>query len=152
MSAIVDYQSLNPDRVLSAVDSAGFQTDGRMLEMNSFENRVFQIGLENEQSIVAKFYRPERWSDAAILEEHEYSLQLASQEISLVPPIIDARLQTLHYFEGFRFSLFERQGGRPPDFESHDQLRQLGRFIGRMHAIGQKSAYQHPPTLDATTF
>ena len=70
MSTIIDYQSLNPDRVMSAVDSAGFQTDGRMLEMNSFENRVFQIGLETGQSIVAKFYRPERWSDAAILEEH----------------------------------------------------------------------------------
>ncbi len=147
-----DYQKLGPDQVLAAVDSQGYRSDGRLLVMNSYENRVYQVGLEDGSAVVAKFYRPGRWSDAAILEEHDFSLKLAAREIALVPPLANASGNTLLQHGNYRFALFERRGGRAPDFESPDQLRQLGRFIGRMHALGSEASYQHRPTLDVTTF
>ena len=143
---------LGPEAVLSAVDNEGFQCDGRMLEMNIFENRVYQLGTEDGGMLIAKFYRPGRWSDAAILEEHAFALDLAAQDIDLVPPLTDSNGSTLRVFGPYRFALFERRGGRSPDFEDAEQLRQLGRFIGRLHAIGKKERYQHRPTLDVTTF
>ena len=147
-----DYQSLGPEQILAAVDSQDLRCDGRLLEMNSFENRVYQLGLDDSTMIIAKFYRPNRWSEDAILEEHAFSLDLAAREVDLVPPLADAKGNTLRYFGEFRFALFERRGGRAPDFEDAEQLRQLGRFIGRMHAIGGEIEYQHRPTLDVTTF
>ncbi|HCK76285.1 MAG TPA: serine/threonine protein kinase, partial [Gammaproteobacteria bacterium] len=147
-----DYQGLGPEQVLAAVDSQGLHCDGRLLEMNSFENRVYQLGLDDGSALIAKFYRPDRWSIEAILEEHAFSLDLASQEVDLVPPMTDASGNTLRSFREFRFALFERRGGRAPDFEDIDQLRQLGRFIGRLHAIGREKRYQHRPILDVTTF
>ncbi|MAF07774.1 MAG: serine/threonine protein kinase [Acidiferrobacteraceae bacterium] len=146
------YQGLDPEQVLAAVDSQGLHCDGRLLEMNSFENRVYQLGLDDGTTLITKFYRPNRWSDEAILEEHAFSLDLAAREVNLVPPMADAKGNTLRFYRDFRFALFERRGGRPPDFEDVEQLCQLGRFIGRMHAIGGEKQYQHRPTLDVTTF
>ncbi|MBV8259729.1 MAG: phosphotransferase, partial [Paraburkholderia sp.] len=112
------YARLTPECVLDAVDAvlmpANRRTDGRMLALNSYENRVYQVGVEDGPPIVAKFYRPERWSDAAILEEHAFVAELAVREIPAVPALVfEAR--TLHEHDGFRFSLFERRGGRAPD-------------------------------------
>jgi Ser/Thr protein kinase RdoA (MazF antagonist) len=153
--ASAPYARLTPECVLDAVDSvlmpAGRRTDGRMLALNSYENRVYQVGVEDEAPLVAKFYRPERWSDEAILEEHAFVAELAAREIPAVPALtFEGR--TLHSFEGFRFALFERRGGRAPDLDRRDTLEWLGRFIGRIHAVGALTPYRARPTLDIQTF
>ncbi|WP_153098859.1 serine/threonine protein kinase [Paraburkholderia hayleyella] len=151
----IPFARLTPERMLDAVDSvlasSGVRTDGRMLPLNSYENRVYQIGVEDGPPVVVKFYRPERWSDAAILEEHAFVAELAEREI----PVVAAQSingQTLHTAEGFRFSIFERRGGRAPDLDRRDTLEWLGRFIGRIHAIGQTRDYVARPTLNLQTF
>ena len=142
------YAELSPDRVLDAIDAQGFLTDGHMLALNSYENRVFQVGLEDGRFLVAKFYRPGRWSDAAILEEHAFSLALAADEIPVVAPLADEAGETLHRHEGFRLALFPRQGGRWPDLENPDRLEWVGRFLGRIHQLGAARAFAHRPTTD----
>jgi Ser/Thr protein kinase RdoA (MazF antagonist) len=108
------YDRLGPDMVIDAVESAGYLSDARLLALNSYENRVYQVGIEDATPLIAKFYRPERWSDAQILEEHAFSLELQDAEISVVAPMVDARGNTLHEYDGFRFALFQRRGGHPP--------------------------------------
>lgn len=147
-----DYSSLGPDQILEAVESQSFPVDGRLLEMNSFENRVYEVGLVEGSPIIVKFYRPNRWSEAAIREEHAFSLSLDEREIPLVPPLKGPTGDTLFESCGYRYALFQRRGGRPPDFESQDQLRQLGRFVGRLHAVGRERPYQHRPALNDQTF
>ncbi|WP_186165093.1 serine/threonine protein kinase [Burkholderia gladioli] len=154
-SAGLPFAGLTPERVLDALDSvlipAGLRTDGRLLALNSYENRVYQASIEDGQPIVAKFYRPRRWSDAAILEEHGFVAELAAREIPAVPArAFEGR--TLHEFEGFRFSVFERRGGRAPDLDRRDTLEWLGRFIGRIHAVGATQAYAERPVLDIRSF
>lgn len=145
------YAGLTPDTVLNAIDSIGLLTDGRQLALNSYENRVFQIGLEDGSFIVAKFYRPGRWSDEAILEEHDFVAELAAHEIPAVPAlVIDGR--TLHCFEGFRFSVFPRRGGRAPNLDDPDVRIWLGRFLGRIHAVGRVRRYAQRPALDIASF
>jgi Ser/Thr protein kinase RdoA (MazF antagonist) len=151
----VPFARLTPECVLDAIDSVlstvGVRTDGRMLPLNSYENRVYQIGVEDGPPVVAKFYRPVRWSDEAILEEHAFVAELAAREIPAVPArAFEGR--TLHTFDGFRFSIFERRGGRAPDLDKRDTLEWLGRFIGRIHAVGQTQNYAARPTLDIQTF
>lgn len=145
------YQRLTPDLAHDALDSVGLHGDGRLLALNSFENRVFQFGIEDAQPVVAKFYRPERWSDAAILEEHAFAMELVAREIPAVPPL---RLQgaTLHHHAGFRFAVFPRQGGRPPELEQPGVLAWLGRFLGRIHAVGGVAPFRHRPALDIASF
>ncbi|MFD2110480.1 serine/threonine protein kinase [Thiorhodococcus fuscus] len=145
------YADLTPDRVLDAVESLGLITDGRQLALNSYENRVYQIGIEDGAPLIAKFYRPNRWSDAAILEEHAFTATLAEHEIPAVAPsVIDGR--TLHQFGGYRFSLTERRGGRHPELEDPQVLEWIGRLIGRIHAVGAVSPFTHRPTLDIARF
>ncbi|WP_250519822.1 serine/threonine protein kinase [Caballeronia sp. NCTM1] len=149
------FSGLTPDCVLDAVDRvlmpAGARTDGRLLPLNSYENRVYQVGVEDGAPIVAKFYRPKRWSNAAILEEHAFVASLVAREIPAVPArALDGT--TLHEFDGFRFSIFERRGGRAPDLDRSDTLEWLGRFIGRIHAVGAVEPYRERPTLDIDTF
>lgn len=146
------YAGLTPDVVLDAVDSAGFRTDGTLLALNSYENRVYQAGVEDGPPLVAKFYRPGRWTDAAILEEHAFGLELAEREIPAVPPIADAAGRTLHLHAGYRFALFRRQGGRAPDLEQPDQLEWLGRFLGRIHAVGAARPFHHRHRIDIQTY
>ncbi|WP_028455699.1 serine/threonine protein kinase [Chitinilyticum litopenaei] len=145
------YALLTPDTVLAAVDGTGCLSDGRLLALNSFENRVYQVGQEDGPPLIAKFYRPGRWSDAAILEEHAFALALASEEIPAVPPLAIAG-QTLFAHAGYRFALFRRQGGRTPEFDQPEVLEWLGRFLGRKHLLGAARAYQHRPSLDRTTY
>ncbi|HEX7454750.1 MAG TPA: serine/threonine protein kinase [Gallionella sp.] len=145
------FSSLTPDTVLDALDSIGLHGDGRLLALNSYENRVYQAGMEDALPLVAKFYRPERWSDAAILEEHAFVASLVEREIPVVPALtIDDR--TLHAFNGFRFAVFSKHGGRAPELDDRDTLQWMGRFIGRIHAVGALDSYQHRPALDIQSF
>ena len=145
------YADLSPDVVLDAVESAGFFTDGRMLALASYENRVYQIGLEDAGMIVAKFYRPGRWSDAAIAEEHAFALELDDAELPIVAPlrIGDA---TLLVHAGYRFALYPRRGGRAPELESPDHLAWMGRLLARMHGIGARGRFAARGAIDTNTF
>jgi len=145
------FSRLGPDCVLDALASIGLHGDGRLLALNSYENRVYQVGIEDAQPLVAKFYRPERWSDAAILEEHAFVAELQAREIPVVPAtVIDGR--TLHSFDGFRFAVFPRHGGRAPELENPAVLEWTGRFIGRIHAVGAAKPFLERPALDPQTF
>lgn len=145
------YATLTPDAVLNAVDSLGLRSDGRLLALNSYENRVYQIGIEDATPVVAKFYRPARWSDAAILEEHAFTVDLQEREIPVVAPLqFDGN--TLHHAGGFRFALYPRRGGRAPELDAPDTLEWMGRFIGRIHALGATQTYEQRATLDIVSF
>lgn len=141
------YQALTPDLILDALEGLGFRCDGRLLALNSYENRVYQVGLEDTGPLVAKFYRPGRWSDAAILEEHAFSHALAEAELPVVAPLRDRDGATLHRFKGFRFSVSPGCGGRWRELDDPEHLAWMGRLIGRIHALGGIAGFQHRPTL-----
>ncbi len=145
------FSALTPDTVLSAIEQAGIRCDGRLLALNSYENRVYQVGTEDGPPVVAKFYRPERWSDEAILEEHGFVATLAAREIPAVPARAIGQ-STLGHYAGFRFSLFPRQGGRAPEPGDPNTLTWIGRFIGRIHAVGAIAPFRHRPVLDIASF
>ena len=141
------YQELHPDDILTAVESVGHRCDGRTLALNSYENRVYRVGIEEEAPLVAKFYRPGRWSDAAILEEHAFARELADGELPVVAPLAhDGR--TLHHRGPFRFALYPSHGGRAPELDDLDLLEQIGRLVARMHALGERTRFVHRPTLE----
>jgi Ser/Thr protein kinase RdoA (MazF antagonist) len=140
------YYRLDPDTVIHAIESTGLECDGRLLALNSYENRVYQVGIEAALPLVTKFYRPGRWSDAQILEEHSFSLEIADAEIPLIPPM-EINGQTLFEHDGFRFALFERRGGHAPELDQKDTRIWLGRFLGRIHAIGAASNFETRPQL-----
>ena len=145
------YAALSPDLILDAVADAGYEPDGRMLAMGSYENRVYQVGIEDASPIIAKFYRPARWSDAAIDEEHQFALELLAAELPVVAPlVIDG--QSLLEFEGFRFSLYPRQGGRSPELESRDNLEWMGRLLARIHGVGSRGHFNQRGHIDVATF
>ncbi len=146
-----DYAKLSPDTVLDAVESIGFLSDLRVLALNSYENRVYQVGIENEEPLIAKFYRPNRWSDEQIKEEHDFSLALLESEIPIVPPLVKNG-STLFEHQDFRFSLYPRRGGYAPELEDLDTLFRIGQHLGRIHAIGKAKAFEHRPTLSSKTF
>jgi Ser/Thr protein kinase RdoA (MazF antagonist) len=145
------YAGLTPDIILDAVESTGYRVDGRMLALNSYENRVYQIGIEEATPVIAKFYRPARWSDAQILEEHAFTLELAEREIPVVAPQ-EINGNTLHVFAGYRFSLTPRRGGRAPELDDPDVLEWMGRFLARIHAVGAVTAFVHRPAIDIASF
>jgi Ser/Thr protein kinase RdoA (MazF antagonist) len=147
MSDETPYAQLTPDLVLDAITACGLWPDGRLLALNSYENRVWQVGLEDGAPVIAKFYRPRRWSDAAILEEHAFAQELADAELPVVAPLAFAGRTLLHH-DGFRYALSPRHGGRAPSLESTDQLEWLGRLIARMHSVGARSAFVHRERLD----
>ncbi|MSQ88173.1 MAG: serine/threonine protein kinase [Betaproteobacteria bacterium] len=145
------YQDLTPDVVLDALESVGLRGDGRLLALNSYENRVYQVSLEDDSSVVAKFYRPNRWSDAQLLEEHTFALELAEREIPVVAPL-ELGGQTLNTFNDIRFAVFPRRGGRPPELEDEKVLVWIGRFLGRIHAVGATRPFKKRPALNLDTF
>ena len=151
MQQAADFSTLTPDCVLNALESLGLRCDGRLLALNSYENRVYQVGMEDDAPLVAKFYRPERWSDAAILEEHAFVHELVEREIPVVPALSFGGA-SLHHFDGYRFAVFKRQGGRAPELDDRDTLEWMGRFLGRIHAVGKLEQYAHRPALDIETF
>jgi Ser/Thr protein kinase RdoA (MazF antagonist) len=144
------YATLDPDRVLDAVTACGLWPDGRLLALNSYENRVWQVGIEDGAPVIAKFYRPFRWSDAAILEEHAFALELAADELPVVAPLVFGGRTLLHH-HGFRYALTPRRGGRAPSLESVEQLEWLGRLIARIHSVGARQPFVHRGRLDRAT-
>jgi Ser/Thr protein kinase RdoA (MazF antagonist) len=151
MNKDAPYASLSPDAVIDAVESTGVLSDGRLLALNSFENRVYQVGVEDGSPIVVKFYRAERWTDAAILEEHAFAAELAEAELPVVAPLkVDK--STLQHHGGFRFALYPRQGGRAPELESTDNLARVGRLLARMHGVASRGRFQARGVIDRATF
>ncbi len=149
------YAALSPDVVLDAVESLGFVSDARIYPLNSYENRVYQVGLEDEQPLIAKFYRPHRWSDGQIHEEHQFSQHLAELDIPVVPPMeIDGRSLFRYSVADteFRFALYIRKGGQAPELDNDDNLYTLGKHIGRIHNLGRETQFTHRPELNVDTF
>ncbi|MBA3995990.1 MAG: serine/threonine protein kinase [Candidatus Accumulibacter sp.] len=145
------FASLTPDTLLGALEGVGLRPDGRLLALNSFENRVYQVFMDEGAPLVVKFYRSGRWTDAAIGEEHAFVHELVEREIPVVAPlVIDGR--TLHHHADLRFAVFPRQGGRAPEFDRLDTLEWMGRFIGRIHAVGALKPFAARPKLDIRTF
>lgn len=147
-----NYEALTPDLLIDAVESQGYLSDLRVLALNSYENRVYQIGIEEKLPLITKFYRPGRWSDEQILEEHQFCQQLVDNDIPVIPAIKNEQGESLFYSQGYRFSLYERKGGRAPELSDHEHLFQLGRYIGRIHATGAASDYKYRPTISTEEF
>ncbi|MEN8178895.1 MAG: serine/threonine protein kinase [Pseudomonadota bacterium] len=152
LSPSAAFANLGPDQILDAVEANGIQCDGRFLALNSYENRVYQVGVEEGPALVAKFYRPGRWTDEAIIEEHLFTLALAEQEIPVIPPCVDESGISLHKQGPFRFALYPCRGGRAPELDNPDHLEQLGRFIARIHALGAAKSFEHRPTVDIESY
>lgn len=174
------FAGLNPDTVLDALSAAGWHGDGRLLQLNSYENRVFQVHLEDGRVAVAKFYRPGRWSDAQILEEHAFSLDLAEADLpvlapwALPQPGADPRLQvqapaaspnedapprpaTLGHYQGddgrtWRFAVTDRRVGRAPELEDPQVLARIGRLLARLHRVGRQGRFLHRRTLSVASY
>ncbi len=149
------YETLTPDAVMDALTALGLWPDGRLTALSSYENRVYQIGLDEpvqgQAQVIAKFYRPGRWREDAILEEHAFAAELAAAEAPAVAPLlIDGR--SLHHHAGFAFSLSPRRGGRAPELDDGEVLEWIGRFLARIHTVGEARPFAHRPTLDLMTF
>ncbi len=146
------FEKLTPDFIMDAIEAQGYPCDGRYLTLNSYENRVYQIGIEDSVPLIAKFYRPERWTREQILEEHEFCFELAEQELPVVLPMRNQQHNSLLHYEGFDIALFERKGGRSPELDYEDNLTILGRLMARIHAIGSRARYQLRPTIDIQSY
>lgn len=144
------FAGLDPAAILDAAESVGLVPDGRLLALNSYENRVFRLGLEDASPRVLKFYRPARWTDAAILEEHDFCAELREADLSVVAPLA-LQGRTLHHHAGHRFAVFPLQGGHAPEPGRRDVLQQIGRSLGRLHAVGARTAFVHRGTLAIET-
>ena len=145
------YENLTPELILQALESAGLRPTGSLLALNSYENRVYQAEVDEREFVVVKFYRPGRWSDAAILEEHAFAQELVGQEIPMIPPLLFDGKSLLEY-EGYRFSIYPRKGGRWPELENRENLEQLGRLIGRIHTVGRTKRFEHRRKLTVETW
>ncbi len=168
--AELPYADLDPEAVLDALDAVGLRGDGRLIQLNSYENRVVQVYLEDGRIVVAKFYRPGRWSDAQILEEHAFAAELAAHEIPVAPPLVLAIDPDSRHAPGvtlagatlaewrtprgsrYRFGVTAKLAGRAPELEDPDTLEWIGRFIGRLHAVGATADFRTRQTLDVATF
>ncbi len=171
------FEALTPDVVLDALDSVGLRGDGRLTALSSYENRVYQVQLEDGSAVVAKFYRPQRWTDEQIQEEHDFAAELMAAEVPVIGPLklerqpdagppqvgsdhtggSDPRSggawgQTLHHFGGFSFSVSPRRGGRPPELDDGEVLEWIGRFLGRIHTVGAAKPFTSRPRLDVQSF
>jgi Ser/Thr protein kinase RdoA (MazF antagonist) len=150
-AAALAFADLQPDDILATLGDMGFACDGRFLALNSYENRVYQVGIEEDAPIVAKFYRPGRWSDEAILEEHQFATDLADQEIPLIPPL-DLAGRTLHHSGHYRLAVYPCHGGRAPDLDNFDLQTQLGRLVARIHLEGATRRFEHRPSIDIQSY
>ena len=146
------YEALTPDVMLDAVECFGVRCDGTFLALNSYENRVYQVGLEDAEPIIVKFYRPHRWTREALGEEHQFALDLADLEIPVVAPLRDPQGETLLEHQGFQYALYPRRGGRRPELEDPETREWLGRFIGRIHALSSVKSFEHRPSVDIESY
>jgi Ser/Thr protein kinase RdoA (MazF antagonist) len=149
--ALTPYYRLDPESLIRLIESTGLTCDGHLLALNSYENRVYQVGLEETTPVVVKVYRPGRWSDEQILEEHAFAVELAGADVPMVPPM-DINGATLHHHDGFRFALFERRGGHAPELDRKETRAWLGRFLGRLHAVGASRPFTTRPELTIESF
>lgn len=145
------FDDLTPAVVIDAVERLEFVSDRRFLALNSYENRVYQVGIEGGAPVVVKFYRPGRWNEPAILEEHEFALELAAAEIPVVAPIRMAN-RTLFEYGEFHYAVYERHGGWWPELGIYGDRQQMGRFLGRIHGVGRKARFNHRPALNCQLF
>ena len=153
------YETLTPDVVLDALASVGLTGDGRLMALSSYENRVYQIHLEHSAGkgsaagdvVVAKFYRPDRWTEEQIMEEHTFANELMAAEVPVVGAL-QLHSHTLHHFKGFAFSVSPSRGGRRPELENFEVLEWIGRFLARIHTVGSAKPFMHRPALDLQTF
>lgn len=145
------FDTLTPDRVLDAIESIGYLSDARVLALNSYENRVYQVGIDDAEPLIAKFYRPGRWTDEAILEEHAFTAELASCEVPVVAPLVRDGVSLFRHGE-FRFAVFPRRGGRAPEPGNLDQLYRLGQLLGRLHGVGASRAFVAREALTVDNF
>lgn len=150
--SISDYARLSPDLVIDAIEHTGRLSDARVFPLNSYENRVYQVGLEEALPLVAKFYRPGRWSDAQIREEHAFTCELAAAELPVIAPIANADGETLFTYGDYRFALFQRKGGQGMEAGDLDQLHRVGMLLGRVHQIARQQPFQHRPALNIERF
>jgi len=150
-SATLAFANLKPEKILSILIDLGFYCNGRILALNSYENRVYQIGIDDEESIIVKFYRPSRWSDKCIYEEHQFCLDLFKIDVPVVPPKI-IKGKTLNNYDGHRLAIFPCFGGRAPDLDDYDLLKQIGRLIARIHLEGEQKSFTYRPRIDIDTF
>ncbi|MEX0606135.1 MAG: serine/threonine protein kinase [Marinobacter sp.] len=141
------YDDLKPDTILDAIEAAGFVINGRLFALNSYENRVYQIGIEGRPPVIAKFYRPGRWSEAQVREEHRFSLELREADIPVVAPLAMPSGDTLGQYEGFLFAVFDQRGGQAPDTSMQDTLYRMGQWLGQLHNVGACSTFETRPTL-----
>lgn len=146
------FETLTPDFIMDAIESQGHLCDGRNLALNSYENRVYQIGIEDKTPIIAKFYRPQRWTVNQILEEHDFSYELAEQELPIVTPLKNEQGVSLHEYQNFHFSLFERKGGHAPELDYQDNLLILGRLLARMHLTGAIKPFKYRPSINIQNY
>ena len=143
------FDVLTPDTIIDAVEAAGYVSDARLLALNSYENRVYQVGIEDAEPLIVKFYRPGRWTEAQLREEHDFSAELLAAEIPVVAPLADSDGETVHRHAGLLYTLFPRRGGHAPEFDNMDNLLVLGRTLARIHAIGASRPFRHRPGMDA---
>lgn len=141
------FKELTPDFILSSVEIFGLEPDGHLMALNSYENRVYQVGIENDVPVVVKFYRPKRWSHSAIVEEHEFCFELTSAELPVVAPLLNSQGESITVVDDFRLAVFQRRGGRAPELSSIDNLKTMGRFLARIHTIGSRSRFVHRSSI-----
>jgi Ser/Thr protein kinase RdoA (MazF antagonist) len=146
-----DFSGLTPDLILDAIESQGILVESGLLALNSYENRVYQFVAEDKKRYVAKFYRPQRWSQAQIQEEHDFSIELASHEIPVVAPLVNNK-QSLHVYDDFYFALFPSVGGRQFEVDDLNQVEWMGRFIGRIHAVAKSANFVHRPIISVDDY
>lgn len=146
------FDRLTPSFIMDAIETQGFYCDCRIFALNSYENRVYQVGIEDGEPLIAKFYRPERWSDRQIIEEHRFTQELAAQELPVVAPWSNADDESLFAYQDFRFALYPRKGGHAPELDNLEHLKVLGRLLGRIHLIGARTPFSERPKLDSESF
>lgn len=146
------FDTLTPDSIIEAVEQTGRLSDLRIFPLNSYENRVYQVGIEDDLPIIAKFYRPDRWNEAQIREEHQFTYELKNNDIPVVAPLMDEAGNTLFRYNDFLFALFPRVGGYAPEPGDLDQLYRVGQWLGRLHATSATRSFQHRPQLTIEEF
>jgi len=144
-----DFTPLTPDLIHEAIEQQGFESSGQLLALNSYENRVYRVGLEDAEPLIAKFYRPRRWGIEQLQEEHGFANQLATNEIPVVEPLPDAQGNTLRLHQDYHFALYPVRGGRSPELDNPDQLEIIGRFIGRIHKVAETDNFTHRRTMQS---